>query len=243
MSLKYLENYLDKNPVVQPETHRKRTLIVVSDSKGSRLKNTVQQIQPEKSIVWLYKGGRSSFQAADFVTSNLKYFVEEYRELVIAIWVSTCDFTKFTSQSRRYIDLSNVSVEDILTQYQKILSASETYGSSVKIVFLECPQYSISIWNKNKGHPNPDSFNENTEILNSRIQELNQAIRNINSQNGVSAPKFGLDLLKSRKSNRSYTSIKVSYSLLNTDGIHPGWTLSRYWLRRIVHSICPLCYN
>ena len=47
MSLKSLENYLERNPVIQPQTQRNRTLIIVSDSKGSRLERCVQNIQPE----------------------------------------------------------------------------------------------------------------------------------------------------------------------------------------------------
>ena len=59
-------------------------------------------------------------------------------------------------------------------------------------------------WNETKGHPNYDSFKSNTNILLSRITELNAAIRKLNTANGVSAPKFSLDLVKSRKSNVLY---------------------------------------
>ena len=75
MSLKSLENYLERNPVIQPQTQRNRTIIIVSDSKGSRLERCVQNIQPENSIVWECKGGRNSFQAAQFVKANLEYYI------------------------------------------------------------------------------------------------------------------------------------------------------------------------
>ena len=63
MSLKSVENYLERNLVIQPQTQRNRTLISVSDSKGSRLDRCVQNIEPENSVVWECKGGRNSFQA------------------------------------------------------------------------------------------------------------------------------------------------------------------------------------
>lgn len=253
MSLKNLENYLEKNPVIKPHTHRNRTLIIVSDSKGSRLERLVRNEDPENSIVWKCKGGRNSIQAASFIKENLRYFVNRYGQILIAVWANTCDLTQFIQKSKsedkqpysrrkRYIDLSNVTVSDIIGNYQDIISAAERYGSKVKVVFLECPQYSISIWNENQGHPNFESFKPNTEVLHARIKELNISIRQLNSANNVSAPKFGFDLITSRKSNKSYTSAKVSYSLLN-DGIHPGSTLSHYWLRRIVHTLLlTYCY-
>lgn len=243
MSLKYLENYLLKNPVKNQETQRTRTLILVSDSKGCRLQRVVQRSEPENSIVWCCKGGRTSLQAANYILDNLDYFIHKYGQILLAVWAGTCDMTQFSCRSRRYIDLYQITVEDIISQYQKIIAATAKYGSRIKLVFLECPQYSITIWNETKGHQHFESFRHNTDILHSRITELNEAIRELNIANGINAPKFSLDLVKSRKSNKTYTTEKVSYSLL-TDGIHPCMTLCRYWLRRIIHSLILVhCYD
>lgn len=247
MRLKELVDYLNDNAVIVPQCKRKKTLIVIGDSKGRRLQNIVKNHDPENTIVWRCKGGRTSLQAAEFVKSNLGYFVQCYGEIIIAIWTGTCDLTQFIQQKskssdkpnfrrKRCIDLSTVSVSDIIGHYRVILSAAEKYGSKVKVVFLECPQYSIAIWNQNQGHPDFESFKENTEILLANIKNLNKAICQLNAINGISAPKFSVDLCKSRKSNQAYKSTKVQYSLLQ-DGIHPGETLSCYWLRRIVIAI------
>lgn len=256
MKLTDLEKYLAEHPVPEFKSQRKRTLILVGDSKGCRLQNIVENIEPENNIIWRCRGGRTSFQAAGYIIQNIDYFVETYGDIVIAVWTGTCDLTEFQSRSkklssdklstfsrkaRKYIDLSNITVDDIITQYQRIISACKQHGERIKLVFLECPQYSISIWNKIQGDPNFESYKQSTEILNERIKSLNQSIRQINKTCGLDAPKFGIDLLTSRKSNSSYTSTKVSYSLL-TDGIHPTIALSRYWLRRIVLCICPKCY-
>lgn len=244
MSLKNLNDYIKSHPVIRPLNRKSRTLIVVSDSKGSRLENVAGLSHPENEIIWKSKGGRNSFQAANFIEENLEFFIDRYGPILLAVWTGTCDLTQFIPQKhfisrpkrRRYIDLSNVTVSDIVSQYQRILSLASRYGSAVKVVFLECPQYSIKIWNKGQGHLDSESFSVNTEILLNRIENLNREIQRLNNASNITAPKFGLDLLKSRKSNKSYSSTKVSFSLLK-DGIHPDVTLSKYWLRRIVLSL------
>ena len=118
----------------------------------------------------------------------------------------------------------------------------QCYGDSVKGIILECPYYSISIWNSVQGHPNPSIFDQNNLILHHKINELNQNIKELNSTYGVQAPRFSCDMIKTRKLKKSYPTKTVSYSLLK-DGIHPGVTLSQYWIRRIVIAVIfKYCY-
>ena len=51
MRAKELQDYLNENPVVEPNTPKTRILIVVGDSKGCRLQNIVQNIEPEKKAL------------------------------------------------------------------------------------------------------------------------------------------------------------------------------------------------
>ena len=116
------------HPIVRPLNRKNRTLIVVSDSKGNRLQNCVGNRYPENEIVWKAKGGRNSFQAANYVENNLRNFVHDYGPIVLVIWTGTCDLTKFSQQSstfsahyskqrrKRYIELSNISVNNIIQQ-------------------------------------------------------------------------------------------------------------------------------
>ena len=193
------------------------------------------------------------------------------------------------------VDLNTVQVEEIVHQYNKFFEICSSYGDSVKGLILECPYYSISIWNSVQGHPNPSIFDQNNLILHHKINELNQNIKELNStygvqvprfscdmiktrklkksyptnpsifdqnnlilhhkinelnQNikelnstyGVQAPRFSCDMIKTRKLKKSYPTKTVSYSLLK-DGIHPGVTLSQYWIRRIVIAVIfKYCY-
>ena len=76
------------------------------------------------SIVWECKGGRNSFQAAQFVKASLEYYVSKYGNILLVIWTGTCDLTQFIRRSKpevnqhyrsrkRYIDLSSINVCDI----------------------------------------------------------------------------------------------------------------------------------
>ena len=152
MSFKDLVKYLDKHQVERLVNYRYRTLIVVSDRKGSRLQSLVESGYPEKEIVWHCKGGRTSFQAATFIKHNIEQFVRAYGSILIAVWTGTCSLTKFieshdssesrpATKRRRRIDLSKVTLDDIIRQYNRILSVTAVYRQKVKVVFLECPQY------------------------------------------------------------------------------------------------------
>ena len=71
------------------------------------------------------------------------------------MWTGTCDFTK---KVNRFIDLSSITADEIIGQYQKIFDLKHIYGDRVQVLILECPYYSISVWNSNKGHRNINIF-------------------------------------------------------------------------------------
>ena len=98
MSLSQLQKYLKENPVTVPSTNQKRTLIIVSDSKGKYLKRCVQNIVPEKNIVFEFKGGRTTKQAVDYICSNIDYYIHRYGSILLVLWTGTCDLTKKSSK-------------------------------------------------------------------------------------------------------------------------------------------------
>ena len=201
-----------------------------------QIDNTV----PERDIVWQFKGGRTTKQAADYLLDNVETYVHKYGKTLLTVWTGTRDLTK---KVNRFIDLSSITVDEIIGQCQKIFDLKHIYGVRVQVLVLECPYYSTSIWNSNRGHKNINIFEENNRLLHDRITELNNLIRELNQANGVSVPRFSLDLIKSRKSNKSLPAKTVAYSLL-LDGIHPGITLSKYWNRRLVFAVIfKYCYR
>lgn len=151
------------------------------------------------------------------------------------------------SQTPKYISIPYPSqsnnIDDIIFQYEKVFNLNTRFGDRVKVLVLEVPYYSVSIWNFHKGHPDQTAFQETDKILFNRISDLNERIKSLNQSHGVVFPRFSADLIRCRKSNKNHPSKSVSYSLL-LDGIHPSVTLSKYWIRRLVLSvICKLCFH
>ena len=93
-------------------------------------------------------------------------------------------------------------MSDVLSQYKRILNFASRYGSAVREIFLECPEHSIKIWNKGQCHPDSESFFVNTEILISRLDVLNRDLQRLNDASNITAPKFGINLLKAEKATR-----------------------------------------
>lgn len=123
-----------------------------------------------------------------------------------------------------------------MDQYRRLVSLKTHYGDRVKFLILECPYYSITIWNRHKGHANPEVCNDKTDELCRKLDLLNEGIREVNLQLSVRSPKLSLDMITSRKSNKSHTTNKVSYNLL-TDGVHPSPLLCKYWLKKLVLDV------
>lgn len=233
MSCRDFQNYLTRNPLNVPDHPQTRTLVIVSDSKGCYLQRVPIDSDTEHRIIFNSKGGRTTKQAADIIAHNIGYYVHRFHKILLAVWTFTCDFTY---KSGRCIYLSDLTVDQIIGQCQRILSICRPYGDRVKVVFLECPYYSVSIWNFVKGSIERDQFKESDRILEAKIDSLNLCIRDLNEQNRIAAPKFSVDLKKFRKSNKNHGTLKISFGVL-TDGIHPCEVLSKYWLRRLLNTV------
>lgn len=232
MTTRNFENYLLKNPAYVADSKQNRKLIVISDSKGFSLERS-RESDTEKNIKFDSRAGRTTHQAVNIVQENIENYLACYNDILIAIFTFTCDFT---NKPGRNIVLSDVTVDQIISECNRIQSICESYGSRAKVVFLECPFYSISIWNQIKCGSLRDQFMKDDKILEAKIEELNIRLQCMNEHNGILAPRFSLDLKKARKSNRVYRTQKISYGVLR-DGIHPSDILSQYWLRRLVDVV------
>ena len=102
--LKYLEKSEGLARNVGTESKRK-TAIVVSDSKGRYLKevahnalldsngNVVECTRPnliEESIKWKYKGGRTAPEGSRWLRANFKQLQRKYGEIAVYFWLGTC---------------------------------------------------------------------------------------------------------------------------------------------------------
>lgn len=240
MSTSDLRKYLNNKPEYIPNKHHNRTLLVISDSKGGYLDRLTKQTPVQRSIKFLYKGGRTTEQTANYIESNLNSFVNIHGKILIAIFAGTCDLTK---KCGKHIQLSETKVNDIITQYKRILSFCKPYGDCVKVAILETPYYSIKIYNKHNGTIDRTvSDSVDTRKLKRKIDLLNEQVHILNQSYNIRVPKFTKDLIRTRKSNRKRKLETVSYSLFK-DGLHPRPLLSRYWQRRLINTLmADYCY-
>ena len=112
-----------------------------------------------------------------------------------------------------------------------------------KITILEIPLYSIGNWNQSLRHKDPSTFSDQDKQLQEQIDQLSGDIKRINKDLKVYSPQFSTDLQCHRKVKKEKHPEKRNYYnfILYSDGIHPGYGLSRYWLRKISDQIMRDC--
>lgn len=182
MSLPSIEKYLKENPVCLPSGTQDTTVIIVSDSKGRYLQKQIRNIDPERNIIWESSPGRNSQQATDFILQNIDSWKSKYGSILILVWTGTCDLThKIREPSdhsfrprKKFIDLNSTSIDEIVQQYEKVLILNNS--TNIKVVILEVPYYSISIWNYSKGCLTSDIYIDKDKSLQDKIDHLNQRI-------------------------------------------------------------------
>ena len=110
---------------------------------------------------------------------NIKNFIHRNGRLLLVIWTGTCDLTRKVYVSpgdgsrkvNRFVDLSGTTPDEIIAQYQHICELERCLWKFIQVLILECPYYSITIWNSVKGHKDISIFEENYRVLHDRISE------------------------------------------------------------------------
>ena len=225
---------------IQP-VQLQKTPIILSDSKAKHLKYE-RSLPVEFNIVWWYQSGATAHDRYLFLKDNIEQAVNRYKNIVLYVWLGTCDLTKFIDSKCIDLvsDVSNSSVNDLIRNFRNIYTLISQY-ETVELVFLEIPVYSIVCWNKSRCHKNPEQFQASDYILESQINIVNRFIRETNLILRKHSPKFSCDLQNSRKSSRSATRFSYKFNAFYIDGVHPGHKLSKLWLLRIASLITVDC--
>ena len=236
MSDKRLKKNLLKDEPAQKKLHAKP--VIISDSKGRYLKLCVNpEKSPENDILWLYKGGASTFDRYLWLKQNLDKLMKRYGQLSFYIWTGTCDLTKRlqnkTSRSQ-FIHLQEHQMDRLTWHYRLISELLQQKGT--KVTFLHLPFYSIEIWNKLKGHRNLSQFKPQDKTLSKSVNFVNKYIDSLNNELNTWSPKLNEDLTRSRKREGKAQRYSMNFKLLS-DGVHPGSMLSRSWLKSICRKI------
>ena len=239
MSLSKLEKYLDKP--FQTSKVQSKHAILISSSKGNYVKPHVDILNSVGfDLEFVCRGGATFPAQYYWLVRNLSAKVKIYDQIVIFVWLGTCDLTK---KKGSFISLQHGTDEEAVSyltnQIQNFCSFAARFPS-VKLVFLEIPPYSIVEWNRCKGHHSPLDFQEQDVSLSTRIILVNEVLRQINDSRNFTSPLFRLDLTRYRKSWGGFQRKFLNFDLYK-DGIHPTDTLARYWMKRIASKILLLC--
>ena len=201
---------------------------LISDSKGKDLKF----IKGRKHINFFYKGGAEINNTE--IQSYAKYVVlnKRIKYPVLIFWFGTCSFTEKSNSGLFEIkdDLETV-VKGIISSYKETKNNLLKLNHRAKIVFLECPYYSLAAFNQfRKKKFEKNHFIEQQRNLNSAIDSHNQQVRFLNSIKKI--PNFNNDFSTRVKSKRRKPRRVIDFHQLR-DGCHMGKCLAELWLIRI----------
>ena len=149
---------------------------------------------------------------------------------VILFWFGTCSLTqKINGLFVVKDDLDNV-VASVISLFKTIKAELLSLNHRAKIIFLECPYYSLSMFNSHRRSKFPTNFVmiQQRQLV-TAIDNLNTEIRIINGSAKV--PNFNKDFT-TRTHRKQPARLVYDYSQLR-DGCHMGKRLSELWLIRI----------
>lgn len=215
--------------------------ILISDSKGFNLSPHADLLKEfHYNLEIQCKAGANFPYYYHWLCRNLKWKVNGHSSIVLYVFLGTCDLTY---KSGRAIQLRHSDDKKALqyfhNQIERYLLLVSQY-STVRIVFLEIPPYSIVTWNEIKGVKNPESYHKQDLDLTRRVRLVNLYIQSVNDYLNVKSPRFTLDLLKFRKVKGKNQRRTLNFSNYK-DGVHPSPLLARCWMKRIIAIILTDC--
>lgn len=207
------------------------TAILLTSSKGFSIQKHSDLIKPN-FISFQNKAGGKFPERFSWAQHNLSKQLEYFGNIKLFVWLGTCDITQ---KSGKYCSLSHGSDSEFMSYVtywvDKFIVLCQSLG--VPLSFINIPPYSISIWNRVKGHSDPESFLIDDATVLRRISILNDYFTTVNSTlTGNYSPNFLVIVTSHRKRKNGFSKSKINYSLY-TDGIHPSSILARCWMKKI----------
>lgn len=239
MNEKKLRNYLSTK-LDPPKMPKILKPVILSDSKGGRLRNVVNG-QFEQNIVWWCKLGDNIQSRITWLYDNLKQKIRLLGQIHLYVWLVTCDLT--TRDKSAYISITtnpSYTLDHIIRKYREIANIIANYPGS-KVTFLSMPVYSIVTYNPTRGHLDSQKFTTQDTDLLETIHELNLRGQELNKELGTISPSFNRSLYantKHRTQDKKDINTLYHYSLqFYTDCLHPVPLLSRVWLKKLAMQI------
>ena len=171
----------------------RKTSVIVSDGKGKRLREQVSiSSSIERSIIWLCRSGLTTREGINWLKSRLSALQSDHGELCVYISLGTCDFTTKKGDFITLNENHETEREYVLARFH--LLSSFARRKHFEDTFLEILIFSITEWNRFKGDPVPEVFNNDNKDLRATLKKVNCEIREINRGNRKYSPVFSCDL-------------------------------------------------
>jgi hypothetical protein len=116
-------------------------IFLFTDSKGEYLKDVIPSCVKEKFNI-VSKRGATVYSRVD--RDNLLRQITGVDNPLILVWLGTCEITR---KDDKYISLREYpyqSIEFALTEYRVLKDQIIQANISAKVLFLDCPYYSIT---------------------------------------------------------------------------------------------------
>ena len=225
-------NHLKKQiPKLQADNYKigLKNVIIRSDSKGRSL---MPYFTNTNRINLIYRPGKGIDD--NFMKEYTLNRIKRTSKPIVILFFATCELT---DKKGKYIYLPaelERRVDEVIDKYIKYKHKILQYNSEATVIYLDCPYFSLTVWNFLRGHPSPGSFDLDQKRLEQAILAFNLKLKNINGDRCV--PRLALDFIYSiKKKNKPIKKLR-NYSLLR-DGVHAGPFLTELWALRIMRLI------
>ena len=217
-----------------------RKAFLLTDSKGRYLLPHAES----EAIEFVFESGANSFHGQTHVTKTDRLLNKLFGKIrglsnpFVLIWLGTCDFTRLDYP---YVVIrENADVSTVFANFTAMADKIRSVNPSSEVVFLECPMYSIQIWNTIKGHANPLQFEEADKELILKIRSLNTFFHDNNT---IYTPKISEDFNKNTKNQKGHARYYYNCRELTTDGIHPIDIVAKLWLKKFQKLVYEKCFT
>ena len=237
-----LRKYINKRRSA-PEGTKIYQPVILTDNKGLIEKYAADTT--EKQLVWLSKGGAKTKDSARYIKRTISRQIINHGDMWLYVWLGTCDLSS-RNKGKYFSANEEEEIDKTVKEYKDIIATVKRFPGS-KITFLETPVYSIKKYNTTLGHKDPSVFNDQDEKIKNLVFKLNGRVREINSELGTLSPQFSCDLSASRRvrcgKKRKPKTIKYYNYDLYYDGMHPGQTLGKTWMKKIAEQAKKDCWR
>ena len=241
MSIAKLDRFLEK-PLDEEKNTLTRHPILLTDSKGERLKDSHRGIFPLE--LWAERGA-SLENRINYLERKAQRLSETHNKSIVYIWAGTCDLTLRTKVNGRpkiaIRNKGNDTIDNVRRQVERAFSIVERFHGKIQIKFVDVQPVSTEI--HNRGTNTLDNIAvahaEDLQITEQTL-EINNIIRTISKEKNAQTVGFSRFISKPRGKKGGKNRYSVNFDLYE-DGVHPSAKLCHVFVKALQEDILKEC--